>query len=75
MAGFNFEKNLEHQTQAVESTVKVFDGVQIEKPQGVNKKYINPVFNTNIDFRYVHNIGDLQEQNNIERKVKGKSKS
>ena len=73
MARFNFEKNLEHQTQAVKSTVGVFDGVQIEKPQGVNKECINPVFNTNADFRYVHNIGDLQEQNSIERKVKGKS--
>ncbi len=73
MAGFNFEKNLEHQSQAVKSTVGVFNGVEIIKPQVVNKEFINPVFNTNADFKYVHNIGDLQEQNSIERQVKGKS--
>ncbi len=73
MAGFNFEKNLEHQTKAVESTVKVFDGVVIEKPQGVNKEFINPRFNTIANFNYVDNIGKLQEQNSIERDVKGKS--
>jgi type III restriction enzyme len=73
MAGFNFEKNLEHQSQAVKSTIGVFNCVEIVKPQGVNREFINPVFNTTADFKYVHNIGDLQEQNSIERKVKGKS--
>ncbi len=73
MAKFNFEKNLEHQSQAVKSTVGVFNGVGIVKPQGVNREFVNPVFDTNTDFKYVHNIGDLQEQNSIERKVKGRS--
>ncbi|BBE31034.1 type III restriction endonuclease EcoPI subunit R [Tepiditoga spiralis] len=73
MAGFNFEKNLEHQSQAVKSTVGVFNNVEIVKPQGINKEFVNPVFDTNTNFQYIHNIGDLQEQNSIERKGKGKS--
>ncbi len=71
MAKFNFEKNLEHQVKAVESIIKVFDGVVIEKSQGINKEFINPVFNTRANFNFVNNIGGLQEQNGIERNVKG----
>ena len=33
MAGFNFEKNLDHQSQAVKSTVGVFDSVEIKESQ------------------------------------------
>jgi type III restriction enzyme len=73
MAGFNFEKNLEHQEQAVKSTVGVFDSVEIIKPEGIQKECINPSFNKNASFKYVQNIGNLQEQNSIERSVKGKS--
>jgi len=47
--------------------------VEIEKPQGINKEFVNPVFNTRANLKYVQNIGGLQEQNSIERKVKGKS--
>ena len=42
MKGFNFEKNLQHQTQAVKSTVSVFDNLEIEKPKGVDKQFLNP---------------------------------
>jgi len=70
---FNFEKNLTHQDQAVKSVVGVFDGVELSKPSAVEKEYINPIFNKDANFRYVNNIGSIQEQNNIERKVKGKS--
>ncbi len=71
MAKFNFEKNLEHQVKAVEAIIKVFDGVVIKKPQGINKEFINPIFNTRANFNFVNNIGGLQEQNGIERNVKG----
>ena len=47
MKGFNFEKNLSHQSQAVKSTVKVFENMPIEQASGVNQNYINPEF----DFR------------------------
>ena len=73
MIQFNFEKNLEHQSQAVKAVVGVFDGVELKKPTEIEKEYINPVFNKDANFRYVNNIGSIQEQNNIERKVKGKS--
>ncbi len=73
MAGFNFEKNLSHQTQAVKSILGVFDDVEIIKSTGVNKEFINSHFDKDASFKYVNNIGSLQEQNNIERNVKGKS--
>ncbi|CAB5498397.1 Type III restriction-modification system restriction subunit (EC, partial [Bathymodiolus thermophilus thioautotrophic gill symbiont] len=34
MKGFNFEKNLQHQTQAVKSTVGVFDNLEIKEATG-----------------------------------------
>jgi len=73
MAGFNFEKNLKHQSQAVNSTVGIFDSVELIKPQGTEKEFTNPVFNKDAGFKYVSNIGNIQEQNSIERNVKGKS--
>jgi len=73
MAGFNFEKNLEHQEQAVKSTVGVFDSVKIENPKSIQKECTNPSFDKNTSFKYVQNIGSIQEQNSIERNVKGKS--
>jgi len=73
MAGFNFEKNLEHQEQAVKSTVGVFEGVDIKKPEGIQKECTNPSFTKDASFRYGQNIGSIQEQNSIPRDVKGKS--
>jgi len=73
MARFNFEKNLEHQEQAVKSTVGVFEGIDIVKPTGINRKQVNPFIDKDINFRYVRNIGEIQEQNSIERSAKGKS--
>ena len=73
MMQFNFEKNLEHQSQAVKAVIGVFDGVELIKPTGLEKEYINPVFDKDANFKYVQNIGSIQEQNNIERKVKGRS--
>ena len=73
MAKFNFEKNLDHQSQAVKSTVGVFDGVEIIEAQGTKKQFSNPIFDTQVNFKYVNNIGGLQEQNSIERNVKESS--
>lgn len=71
MKRFNFEKNLEHQEQAVRSTVGVFDGVEIRKPVGIYKEFSNPYFDRHSNFRYSQNIGNIQEQNGLERNVKG----
>ncbi|TGG86621.1 type III restriction-modification system endonuclease [Geotoga petraea] len=73
MAGFNFEKNLEHQDQAVKSTIEVFDDLETINSQGINKKFINPFFDKDKNSKYVQNIGVIQEQNGIERRVNGKS--
>jgi type III restriction enzyme len=64
MKGFNFEKNLEHQTQAVKSTVGVFDNLEIKEATGTDKQYINP----HIDIFSHYYIGDYN--GNI-RKIQG----
>lgn len=70
MKGFNFEKNLQHQTQAVKSTVKVFDNLEIEKAKGVDKQFLNPILRIyDGNNTYPKNIIELQKVNNIEGKV------
>lgn len=73
MKGFNFEKNLPHQEQAVKSTVAVFDGIETIKLEGIKNEFSNPYFVKDANFRYSQNIGSIQEQNSIQRFVKGKS--
>ncbi len=58
---------------AVRSTVSVFDGVEVIKSQGIQKEFSNPYFDKDFNFKYVQNIGNIQEQNGIERYVKGQS--
>lgn len=71
MKGFNFEKNLQHQSQAVKSTVSVFDNLEIENPKGVDKQFLNPVIDiysgTNT---YAENIFKIQKHNGIDEKIK-----
>ena len=70
MKGFNFEKNLQHQTQAVKSTVSVFDNLEVEKAKGVDKQFLNPILNIyDGNNTYPKNIIELQKVNNIEGKV------
>ena len=70
MKGFNFEKNLQHQSQAVKSTVSVFDNLEIEKPKGVDKQFLNPVLKIyDSNNTYPKNILALQKVNSIEGKV------
>ena len=70
MKGFNFEKNLQHQSQAVKSTVSVFDNLEIENPKGVDKQFLNPVLKIyDGNNTYPKNIIELQKVNNIEGKV------
>ncbi|MFM7458125.1 MAG: type III restriction-modification system endonuclease [bacterium] len=65
MKGFNFEKNLSHQSQAVKSTVKVFENMQIERASGVNQNYINPEFDFMSSMEYARNIEQIQQSNGI----------
>lgn len=85
MKGFNFEKNLSHQQNAVESTLAVFENLQQHKVAEVDKNYINPLYNKiekqgNVFDnqmlpygQYFDNILNRQKRNSIEEKPKAKS--
>jgi len=85
MKGFNFEKNLSHQENAVESTLAVFENLQLHPVSEVDKNYINPVYNKIekqgnvfdnqiLPFgQYFDNIHTRQKRNSIEEKPKPKS--
>jgi type III restriction enzyme len=85
MKGFNFEKNLSHQENAVESTLVVFENLQLHPLAEVDKNYINPVYNKiekqgnvfdnqMLPFgQYFDNILNRQKRNSIEEKPKAKS--
>jgi len=70
MKGFNFEKNLDHQTSAVNSTIGVFEGVSIVHPTELDKNYINPVLD-HLDGNsyYAHNITTIRSDNGIDQKT------
>ena len=85
MKGFNFEKNLPHQAHAVESTLSVFENLQLHPVTEVDKNYINPVYNK-VEKRgsildnqilpfgqYSENILALQKRNSIEEKPNPKT--
>jgi type III restriction enzyme len=44
MKGFNFEKNLNHQSHAVDSTIGVFRDISLVQPTEADENYINPAF-------------------------------
>jgi len=73
MKGFNFEKNLPHQTQAVNSTIDVFKNLGILAPSGVNKQYVNPVIDYQTGYQYVTNIRNIQETNGFYERRNGRS--
>lgn len=75
MKGFNFEKNLQHQSQAVKSTVSVFDHLEIENPKGVDKQLLNPTIEiySGVSTSYAKNIYALQKHNGIDEKIKRNS--
>ena len=70
MKGFNFEKNLNHQTQAVNSTVAVFENLDIKNAVSVDKQFINPEFEFKLNDQYPNNIRKIQQTNNIEVNIK-----
>jgi type III restriction enzyme len=64
MAGFNFEKNLNHQSQGVNSILSIFEHLVINEASGAEKRCINPVLDKN-DKNYFTNIVNTQKFNNI----------
>jgi len=73
MKGFNFEKNLNHQTQAVESTVAVFENLDIKKVVSLDKQFINPEFDIQSGYNYAQNILRINKKNEINEKPQVKS--
>ncbi len=65
MRGFNFEKNLPHQSAAVKSTIGVFEGLPVRIPEGVDAPHLNPKIEALHNARYARNINQIQEQNGI----------
>jgi len=69
MNGFNFEKDLLHQKQAVESTIAVFENLKLISPVQAEKNYINPTFEWKTDV-YKANIEHIQHNNRIKEPFK-----
>jgi type III restriction enzyme len=72
MKGFNFEKNLNHQTNAVNSTVAVFENLDIKETNSVDKQFINTEFDLYSDY-YAKNIVKIHKENGINERVKRNS--
>ncbi len=66
MRGFNFEKNLPHQTEAVNSTVALFESIPIIKSRGVEANYSNAKIEALHSYQYYLNIKQIQERNGID---------
>ena len=69
MKGFNFEKNLNHQSHAVESSIAVFENIILVQPTEADKKYINPAFDYTTERTYPENIRAVQEDNGVNEKI------
>ena len=63
MKGFNFEKNLNHQSHAVDSTIGVFQDIPLVQPTEADKNYINPAFDFQTGNTYPNNIRTIRENN------------
>jgi type III restriction enzyme len=73
MKGFNFEKNLNHQSHAVESSIAVFENISFVQPTEADKNFINPAFDFLSDWAYPQNLRAVQESNGIDEKIKRNS--
>ncbi len=64
--GFVFERNLPHQTKAVESIVRVFENLPIKTDKSIDANFINPTLDNKGSSKiYKDNIKRLQQENNI----------
>ena len=73
MAGFNFERDLPHQTDAVNSVLALFDDVGATRLSDKTMANIsNPIVKLGGNLRFT-NLNNLQEKNNIDKKYKNKN--
>lgn len=73
MKGFNFEKNLNHQSHAVDSTIAVFENISLVQPTEADKNFINPAFDFTTERTYPQNIRAVQEDNGVNEEIKRNS--
>jgi len=74
MAGFNFEKNLQHQQSAVESTIAIFENLALQEAYGVDKECVNPIIDKDGGvFQYFENLQKIQNSNGIKEEPKARS--
>lgn len=86
MQGFNFEKNLPHQEEAVKAVIEVFDGIELQdNTVQLNKNYINPTYNrlekSGNSWNYIiqpwgklaKNITQIQNDNHIHERPNSRS--
>ena len=73
MKGFNFEKNLSHQSHAVDSSIAVFENIGLVQPTEADKNYFNPAFDFLSDWAYPQNIKTVQESNGLDEPIKRNS--
>ena len=71
--GFNFEKNLSHQSQAVDSTIEVFQNIPLIQPTEVDKNFINSCFDFKSTTAYPLNIKTIQSINGIKEEIERNS--
>ena len=64
---FVFERNLPHQTRAVEAIVEVFKDLNIRDEKSYLKDYVNPIIDIN-SLTYLKNIENLMYKNKIKLK-------
>jgi type III restriction enzyme len=73
MKAFNFEKDLWHQKQAVESTIAVFENIKLSYPTEADKNYVNPMFAFLKGKQYEQNLSKIQKENGIKEDIKRNS--
>lgn len=69
MKAFNFEKDLLHQKQAVESTIAVFENIELSYPTEADKNYVNPMFDYLKGKQYEQNLSKIQKENGIKEDI------
>jgi len=66
MAKLNFEKNLEHQSQAVQATIAVFEDLKLVSPKELVKNYVNPQIEK-IPNDFARNIRRIREEYSVQK--------
>ncbi|PIY10503.1 MAG: type III restriction-modification system endonuclease [Flexibacter sp. CG_4_10_14_3_um_filter_32_15] len=77
MKKFNFEKNLHHQTHAVESLLSIFQNLEITEVKGIENSFVNPCIQNKFSGRsmYEKNLYKAQKASSIETKKSENLKS